>query len=409
MSSLLISEAIHSIPSQLRQNSRILTGATQRTARLHGADRVEYNFDSQPVISIELPANSYYDMAYSSLQFNVEADNGAELLVGAASLFRKILIRGSDGRILCESDCVDLLNSALVDFTINSTQQNTGLAITALTGDGTAGVARRTFTTANNKKSCAIQPLLELCRYDRYLPCHLLGKLTIEFYLQDPRICFKHTGAVGYKITNVLYRCDKVEFTAEVENLMMQAWAADKLRFHFKYWKSTTFSQIDQKARLTIRNSDHSVNALLVVPRLASKTVAQNANSYERVFGNIEEISVAAGNNIIERINCRYGAGPAFFELQKMLDFSENTTVDPRTWAGDGTGVDADKGTKFALGLNLETVTNHGDAISGYMGRGDIVVEFLRTVAPAEPIVYTCFLLVDATICSSQNEGTRVV
>jgi hypothetical protein len=388
--SLLISEAVKSIPHQLKQGTKYDLMAVARETRVFNADRTEYSYNSNPMISCKIPAQGVIDFERSAFQFMPQWDGG-ELLVDGASLFSLIDIRVG-GHSICKLEGADILNSVLSDFTLNNDQKKGAFNILRGTGDTTQ---RSNWT---NGKIITIQPLLELLRYARYLPLSLLGEFEVQFYLTDPRVCFKHTGNVSYKITDAKYVCDVVKFRDEVEEQLIDAWKQDRLRFHYKEWIHQRFSSQDQQTTLTINNTYDSVDAVLVVPRKASVTTSQNADSYERTFSDLEQYEVNLGLLMNARVNCGHGGSAPYWELQKVLDFSEQISVTPGEWTS----------TKFVMGANLQVVSGNPDGISGYSGRGSIVINLYRSNIPSEPIVYDVFMLVDRVLMAGQTLGTRV-
>src|SRR5207253_7793370 len=153
------------------------------------------------------------------------------------------------------------------------------------------------------------------------------------------------------------------------------------------------------KLRPEIETLDNSVKALLVALRDVDDINNVAVDSFRRSSFNLNEVQFQVGSNLIDIFSGQGGGSQLFVELQKVLEFTNNTGISPSNWLS----------TAFILALNL-TIINDPSFLSGYSSRGSIKVKLqYNSIPPTNGISYYSYCLHDIVITASAANGTSVL
>src|SRR5437016_3344735 len=119
MSALLQSDVIRAVPKNLKIDTLFDSNAVSRTTRSYPASNDVYSTSGVSVVSINIPAVGWVDFANSYIQGWLAFSSGLELGKSIHSVFRRVLVRASNGSVVCDTDQYHILCSMLQDATIN--------------------------------------------------------------------------------------------------------------------------------------------------------------------------------------------------------------------------------------------------------------------------------------------------
>src|SRR5207253_10970417 len=135
MSALLQSDIIRAVPKNLKIDTLFDSNAVSRTTRSYPASNDMFSTAGVSVVSIPIPAVGWVDFANSYIQGWLAFSSGLELGKSIHSVFRRVLVRASNGQTLMDTDQYHVLTAMLQDATINADESTDALSITTtLTG-----------------------------------------------------------------------------------------------------------------------------------------------------------------------------------------------------------------------------------------------------------------------------------
>ena len=364
--SLLVSDLATKIPSSLRIDSKALGGIVGRTTRTWPTNTQSYSPTSISQINATVPNIGYIDMQSVYFKGILKFTQGLRLTKSIHSIIRRIQVRiGSE--IICDTDGYNVLQSSLNDVLLTATEGENSFAITQLTGSD-----KYREDIASGVQFCFI-PNLAINRIAKLLPLHIISDINYTFWLDDTSVAFikvdQSLTNTGYSIEDLNIVADVCTVSPEMENLYQSAYLNDRLSFPLTEWRLSPEQSDSPVDELKVETMNNSNRALVIVPRLVSRILNANVDSFQRTAQSLRYIQYQIGSNLLARYDCRNGAAMIMTEIQKTLDWSNNCTITPNNFhcafKNLSAAEEALKSSKFLLVQNLELSRTDESILSG--------------------------------------------
>jgi hypothetical protein len=308
---------------------------------------------------------------------------------------------------VCDTDGYNVLQSSLNDVSLTAAESENSFAITQLTGTD-----KYREDIAEGVQFCFI-PNLAINRIAKLLPLHIMGEINYTIWVDDTAVSFikvdQSLTKTGYDIREWETVADVCTVSPEMETLYQSAYQNNRLTFPLTEWRlspESSDSPVDEKKIETMNNSNR---ALVIVPRLVSRILNPNVDSFERTAQSLRYVQYQIGSNLLARYDCRNGAAMIMTEIQKTLDWSNNCSITPYNFhcafKNLTAAEEALKSSKFLLVQNLELSRTDESILSG-SARIPITykVEYSDFIAPTS---YYSYVLSDGLLTCGKSHGVQ--
>lgn len=407
--SIVISDLAPKLSSSLKQNQKFASMIVGRTTRSFTTQADVFSPNGLSQINIKIPSVGFIDPTTLYFTGVLQFTQGLRLTKSLNSLFSRYTIRTQSGDVIADVNGFNVLSSALGDLSLTAVEAESAFAITQLTG---SDQYREQICTGVR---FAFQLNTAIFRVENLLPLHLLGGLDVTLYLEDTKSAFikvdQSLTASTYQISNFNVVCDVCTVAAAVEQLYETAYNADKLSWNlttFQHYPFQSNSIVDSFRIETVNNSNR---CLICIPRLVSRLLDPNVDSFERTAQSLRYVQFSIGSNLLKRYEASGGGAELFMQAQKALDFSNTGQVNAYNFHNDMPNLTAAqqavRSSKFILVQDLELSKWDSSILSGSSKMPiTMTLEYGSGIAPTQ---YDCFILSDLQVVCGATIGTRVL
>lgn len=407
--SIVISDLAPKLSTSLKQNPKYASMIVGRTTRSFTTQADVFSPNGLSQINIKIPSCGFIDG--STLYFTgvLQFTQGLRLTKSLNSLFSRYTIRTQSGDVIADVNGFNVLSSALGDFSLTSVEADSAFAITQLTG---SDQYREQICTGVR---FAFQLNTAIFRVQNLLPMHLLGGCELTLFLEDTKTAFikvdQSLTSSTYQISNFSVVVDVCTVAPAVEQLFEQAYNADKLSWNlttFTHYPFQSNSIVDSFRIEPVNNSNRS---LICIPRLVSRLLDPNGDSFERTAQSLRYCQFSIGSNLLKRFEASGGGAELFMQIQKALDFSNTGQVNAYNFHNDMPNLTAAqqavRSSKFMIGLSTELSLWDDSILSGSSKMPiTMTLEYGNAIAPTQ---YDCYILSDLQLVCGASIGTRVL
>ena len=406
--SLLVSDLNLKLPQSLKAEQKFQGGIVGRSTQVYTTQNDRYSPNGVSQITATINPGCFFDAPSVYWRGYLEFTKGLRLTKSIHSLFRRIQVRAGS-EIIMDTDGANVLQAVLNDTTLNDDESNHTFAITTLTGSD--AYREQIYSGVQ----FAFVPNLAILRQNKLLPGHYIGELSFTFFLESTDTAFVKVNpaltSYGYQISNFETVVDICSVSPVVESLYQNEYETKGLQFALQNWRMSPFQNDAAVSNLKIDAVGNSNKAIVIVPRLVSRLLQPDVDSFQRTFQTLKYVQFMIGSNLLSRYACFGGGAQLMQEIQKTVHMSNNSSITPYNFHCALTGLTAEqealKSSKALIMQNLDLSRGDDSILSG-TSRVPITLS-LEYSDLIQPTSYYVYVLTDTLMTCSQREGTRIL